>query len=122
MKRPDILTIQDHHSINPLCGYTTRENLSAWYVNFQTIGWLAIQWIQAAQQQMLQLGNGTGWSWEARPSTRLKYPVWCLITRGAMEDEESDISSNVACQGSDGELSNWEEEGFNDEDAGIIDK
>lgn len=56
------------------------------------------------------------------PSTRLKYPVWCLITRGAMEDEESDISSNVTCQGSDGELSDWEEEGFNDEDAGIIDK
>ena len=38
MQRPDILTIQNHHSINLLCGYTTRENLAAWYHNFQTIG------------------------------------------------------------------------------------
>ena len=49
MQRPDILTIQDHHVINPLCGYTTRENLTAWYRDFQTMGRLAVQWIQVAR-------------------------------------------------------------------------
>ena len=122
MKRPDILTIQDHHSINPLCGYTTRENLSAWYVDFQTIGRLAIQWIQAARQQTLQLGPGTGWNWGARHSSRLEYPVQCLITRGTVEDEGSDIFSDVACKGSDEELSDWDQEDFSEGGAGISDK
>lgn len=45
MQRPDILTIQDHHALNPLCGYSTRENLAAWYRDFQTIGRLTVQWI-----------------------------------------------------------------------------
>ena len=31
MKQPDILIIEDHHSINLLCGYTMRENLSVWH-------------------------------------------------------------------------------------------
>lgn len=49
MQRPDILTIQDHHAINPLCGYTTWENLTVWYRDFQTMGRLAVQWIQVAR-------------------------------------------------------------------------
>ena len=122
MRRPDILTIQDHHSINPLCGYTTRENLSAWYIDFQTIGRLAIQWIQAARQQTLQLGHGTGWNWGAGQSTHLEYPVRCLITSGTMEDEESNIFSDVACKGSDGEISDWEEGNLNKESSSIGDK
>lgn len=37
MQRPDILTIQDNNFLNPLYGYTTRENLVAWYRDFQTL-------------------------------------------------------------------------------------
>lgn len=105
MQRPDILVIQDHHSINPLCGYTTRENLAAWYRDFQTIGRLAVQWIQAAQRQMLQLGPGTGWDWEAWHGTwhgaRLEYPEHRLITNG---DSDSDSLSGTSSKESDGSI------------------
>lgn len=49
MQRPEILSIQDQAFLNPLYGYTTRQNLTAWYRDFQTIGRLAVQWIQTAQ-------------------------------------------------------------------------
>lgn len=64
MRRPDILTIQDHHFPNLLNGFTTRENLAAWYHKFQAVGRLTVQWIQTAKCQTLQLGPGTGWDWE----------------------------------------------------------
>ena len=64
MQCPDILTIQENHSLNPLCGYTTQENLTAWYCNLQTMEQLDIQWIHVAQQQAFQLGPGMGWNWE----------------------------------------------------------
>lgn len=110
MKRPDILIIQDYHSINLLCGYTTRENLSAWYQDFQTMRRLAIQWIQTARQQTLQLGPGSGWNWEAHHGPCLEYPVHCLITRSTPEEGEMDIPSDAASRGSDDELSSWEDE------------
>ena len=80
MQRPDILTIQDHNFLILLCGYTMRENLAAWYRDFQTIGRLAVQWIQTARQQTLQLGPGTGWNWENHQGARLEYPERRLIT------------------------------------------
>lgn len=82
MQWPDILTIQDNNFFNPLYGYTTRENLAAWYWDFQTLGRLAIQWIQTAQWQTLQLGPGTGWNWEACQGPRLEYPDRRLIASG----------------------------------------
>ena len=94
MQRPDILTIRNHHSINPLCGYTTRENLAAWYRDFQTIGRLAVQWIQAARRQTLQLGSETGWNWEARHGVHLEYPERQLITNSDSGDDSlSDTTS-----------------------------
>ena len=105
MQRPDILTIQDHHVINPLCGYTTRENLTAWYRDFQTMGRLAVQWIQVARRQALQLGPGTGWDWEARHGSRLEFPQRRLITmRGDGNDSHSDNSP----EGSEVGLGSWE--------------
>ena len=94
MQRPDILTIQDHHFPNPLYGYTTRENLAAWYRDFQAVGQLAVQWIQTAQRQTLQLGPGTGWDWEMCHGSRLEFPAKHLITggisvRSAMDDTDS---------------------------------
>ena len=56
MQRPDILTIQEHSFLNPLCGYTSRENLAAWNRDFQTLGRVAVQWIQTTQQQTRLLG------------------------------------------------------------------
>lgn len=61
------------------------ENLTAWYCDFQTIRQLAIQWIQTARQQTLQLGPGTGWNWENHQGARLKYPEHCLITNSNPE-------------------------------------
>ena len=90
MQRPDILTIQDYHFLNPLCGYTSRENLSAWYRDFQTIGRLAVQWIRTAQRQTLQLGPGTGWNWEGRQDLHLEYPERRLITNGDCGSESGD--------------------------------
>ena len=60
MQCPGILTIQNHNFLNPLNRYTTQENLTALYCNFQMIRNLVVQWIQTAQYQMLQLGLGTG--------------------------------------------------------------
>ena len=89
MQRPDILAIQDHNFLNPLYGYTTRENLAAWYRDFQTLGRLAVQWICTAQRQTLQLGPGMGWNWEARHGARLEYPNHCLITSDSTELSQS---------------------------------
>ena len=89
MQRPDILAIQDHNFLNPLYGYTTRENLAAWYRDFQTLGRLAVQWIRTAQWQTLQLGPGTGWNWEAHHGARLEYPNHCLITSDSTELSQS---------------------------------
>ena len=107
MQHPDILTIQENHAINPLCGYTTQENLVAWYRDFQTMGCLAVQWIQVARQQTLQLGPGMGWNWEAWHSSRLEYPERWLIT----ERFNNSFSKNDS-KGSDSELGSWEEEAF----------
>ena len=99
MWRLDILTIQDHNFLNPLCRYTTWENLAAWYHDFQTIGRLTIQWIQTAQRQMLQLGYESRWNWEAQQGAHLEYksmpgevnflsdPTWG-------SDDGSDVQSN----------------------------
>ncbi|EDQ98793.1 uncharacterized protein LACBIDRAFT_335647 [Laccaria bicolor S238N-H82] len=104
MRQPDILTIQDQIFLNPLCGYTTWENLSTWYRDFQTIGHLAVQWIQTAQCQTLQLGPGMGWDWEVCQGTCLKYPEHHLITAGNMgnggdssSEWSSDESSTLQC-------------------------
>ena len=104
MQQPDILTIQDYHSLNLQSGYTSRENLIAWYRDFQVMGRLAIQWIQTACRQTLQLGYGTGWNWEARHRPRLEYPNCQLITNGTTE---TDLFSDTTSEGSEGELSSW---------------
>ncbi|EDR12183.1 uncharacterized protein LACBIDRAFT_323269 [Laccaria bicolor S238N-H82] len=110
MQRPDILAIQEYHSINPLCGYTSRENLIAWYRDFQTIGRLTVQWIQTARRQTLQLGDGTGWNWEARHGPRLEYPNRLLITNDTSETE-ADFFSDTSSEGSESELGSWSAEG-----------
>ena len=79
-----------------------RENLGAWYRDFQTIGRLAIQWIQTARRQTLELGAGTGWNWEARHGDRLEYPKRRLITYRS-DDDASDSTSE------------WSEDGENAE-------
>ncbi|EDR03361.1 uncharacterized protein LACBIDRAFT_331727 [Laccaria bicolor S238N-H82] len=81
-------------------------------IPFASKGYI-LEWIQAARQQTLQLGPGTGWNWGTRHGIRLEYPVHCLITQGTLEDEGSDACSNITCQGLDGELNDWEEEDFN---------
>ena len=103
MQRPDILTIQDQAFLNPLYGYTTRQNLAAWYRDFQTIGRLAVQWIQTAQRQTLQLEGGTGWNWEARHGPRLEYPERHLITGEGMGSSDliSDNTSEMSSEGTD---------------------
>ena len=79
-----------------------RENLGAWYRDFQTIGRLAVQWIQTARRQTLELGAGTGWNWEARHGDRLEYPERRLITYRS-DDDASDSTSE------------WSEDGENAE-------
>ena len=101
MRRPDILTIQDQVFLNPLCGYTTRENLTAWYRDFQTIGRLTVQWIQTAQRQTLQVGPGTGWNWENHHGNpRLEYPERRLITSENLERDDEDRVSDTTSEGS----------------------
>ena len=89
MQCPNILIIQDYHFLNLLCRYTSRENLSAWYRDFQTIGRLAVQWIRTAQPQTLQLGPGTGWNWEGHQGLHLEYLERRLITNGDCGSESS---------------------------------
>ena len=110
MQRPDILTIQDYHSINPLYGYMTHENLTAWYHDFQMMGRLAVQWIQVARRQTLQLGPRTRWNWEAQHSVQLEYPERRLIT-GQVSGNASDnsLSDSISEVSEDG-LSSWEDE------------
>lgn len=110
MQRPDILTIQNYNFLNPLYGYTTRENLTAWYRDFQMIGRLAVQWIQTAQRQTLQLGPGTGWNWEVRQGPRLEYPERRLISNGSEEDNSVDFLSDTTSEGSSGELGSWSDD------------
>ncbi|EDR02004.1 uncharacterized protein LACBIDRAFT_332771 [Laccaria bicolor S238N-H82] len=107
MCQPDILTIQDQVFLNPLCRYTTRENLSAWYCDFQTIGRLTVQWIQTAQCQTLQLGAGTGWNWEACQGLRLEYPECHLITTGNAEEGGNDSFADDASEWSTEGLDGW---------------
>ena len=92
MQRPDILTIQEYSFLNPLCGYTTRENLAAWFRDFQALGRVALQWIQTAQQQtrLLGLESGAGWNWGTRHSSRLEYPERRLIANREEEDSSDD--------------------------------
>lgn len=118
MERPAILTIQDHHFPNPLYGYTTRENLAAWYRDFQTVGRVAVQWIRTAQRQTLQFGPGTGWDWEARHGSRLEFPNRRLLTDGGFdavdvsEMEDTDSSSKTTSEWTTESGGNRSNEGF----------
>ena len=83
MQHPDVLTIQENHSLNLLYGYT-QENLTAWYCNFQTMGQLAVQWIQVAQWHTLQLGPGTRWNCKVWHGPHLEYLECHLISGCAL--------------------------------------
>ena len=124
MQCPDILTIQDHNFLNPLYSYTTRENLSAWYHDFQMIGRLTIQWIQTAQRQTLQLGPGTGWNWEVRYGPRLEYPECRLITDDTSStDSSKSLFENTSEYSTDkfiGIDSDFMEENSGDEEKHIV--
>ena len=112
MQRPDILTIQDHHFPNPLYGYTTRENLTAWYRDFQMVGRLAIQWIQTAKRQTLQLGPGTGWDWEIRHGSRLEFPNRRLLTDSSSNiSSPTDSSSEATSEGTDEDVDSQSDTG-----------
>ena len=101
---------EDETSSSYIKKYTTRENLAAWYNDFQTMGGLTVQWIQAAQRQTLQLGYRTGWDGEGWQGAHLKYPEHCLITSGTSENGGSDVFSDMDSKDSISGLGAWSDE------------
>ncbi|EDR04494.1 uncharacterized protein LACBIDRAFT_330670 [Laccaria bicolor S238N-H82] len=67
MERPAILLTLSPDCMNLLYGYTSQENIQAWFTNFQTMGRQAVQWIC--------------WNWETptQNSSRLEFPNHHLI-------------------------------------------
>lgn len=65
MQHPAILSTLDSHCMNPLYGYTSWENIQAWYIDFQNMGQQAVQWICAVCAQSIYLGPYSGWNWDA---------------------------------------------------------
>ena len=65
MQRPAILSTLDSDCANPLYGYTSWENIQAWYIDFQNMGRQAVQWIRAARAQSIYLGPYSSWNWDA---------------------------------------------------------
>ena len=81
MQRPAILSTLNPDCMNPLYGYTSRENIQGWFTDFQNMGRQAVQWIRTARYQSAYLGPYSGWNWEA-PSqdvARLELPNRYLI-------------------------------------------
>lgn len=81
MQRPAILSTLDPDCMNPLYGYTSRENIQAWFVDFQSMGRQAVQWIRAARMQSAYLGIYSGWDWDgvSRDVLGLEFPNRLLI-------------------------------------------
>lgn len=64
MPRPAVLSTLDPDCMNPLYGYTSREIIQAWFVDFQNMGRQAVQWIHTARIQSTYLGPYLGWNWD----------------------------------------------------------
>ncbi|EDR05366.1 uncharacterized protein LACBIDRAFT_329800 [Laccaria bicolor S238N-H82] len=81
MQRPAVLSTLSPDCMNPLYGYTSRENIQAWFTDFQNMGRQAIQWIRAARYQSAHLRLHSGWNWDVLPqdSARLEFPDRYLI-------------------------------------------
>ena len=81
MQRPAILSTLNPDCMNPLYGYTSRENIQAWYTNFQNMGRQAVQWIRTARVQSAYMGLHSGWNWDAhyRDVSALDFPNRYLI-------------------------------------------
>ena len=81
MQRPTILSTLDSNCMNPLYGYTSRENIQAWYTNFENMGRQAVQWIRTARIQSTYLGPYSGWNWDTlyNEVSSLGYPNRYLI-------------------------------------------
>lgn len=65
MQHPAVLSALDPDCMNPLYGYTSRENIQAWFNDFQDMGRQAVQWIHTARTQSAYLGIYSGWNWDA---------------------------------------------------------
>ena len=81
MQRPAVLSALDPDCMNPLYGYTSRENIQAWFNDFQDMGRQAVQWIRTARTQSAYLGIYSGWNWDAlsREVSSLEFPNRHLI-------------------------------------------
>ena len=81
MQRPAILSTLGPDCMNPLYGYTSRENIQGWFNDFKNMGRQAVQWIRTARTQSAYLGLYSGWNWEALPQdlSRLEFPDRYLI-------------------------------------------
>ena len=81
MQRPAVLSALDPDCMNPLYGYTSRENIQAWFIDFQNMGRQAVQWIRTARTQSAYLGIYSGWNWDgfSRDISNLEFPNRYLI-------------------------------------------
>ena len=81
MLRPAILSTLDSDCMNPLYGYTTRENVQAWYNDFQSMGRQAVQWIRTARDQSAHYGVYSGWNWDTfnQDGAVLEFPDRYLV-------------------------------------------
>lgn len=81
MQRPAVLSALEPDCMNPLYGYTSRENIQAWFIDFQNMGRQAIQWIRTARDQSAYLGVYSGWNWDtlSQDITNLEFPNRYLI-------------------------------------------
>ena len=81
MQRLAVLSALDPDCMNPLYGYTSRENIQAWFIDFQNMGWQAVQWIHTACTQSAYLGIYSGWNWDgfSWDISNLEFPNRYLI-------------------------------------------
>ena len=81
MQRPAVLSTLDPDFMNPLYGYTSREIIQAWFVDFQNMGRQAVQWIRTARIQSAYLGPYSGWNWDtvSQDLLGLEFPNRYLI-------------------------------------------
>ena len=64
IQHPAILSTLNPDCMNPLYGYMSRENIQAWYTDFQNMGRQAVQWICTAPVQSAYMGLHSGWNWD----------------------------------------------------------
>ena len=81
MQRPAILSTLSPDCMNPLYGYTSREIIQGWFIDFQDMGRQAVQWIHTARIQSAYFGLYLGWNWDvvSQDIAGLEFPNSYLI-------------------------------------------